>query len=95
MRGEHENGAYGPWLDLAAIERWLGIGGEYVLRLERLVQEGWITQDKDARSYVWRVGREVTVLRVERSPWPVRAWSWLIGRHYLKCHRTTRCVFQA
>ena len=40
MIAEHENGAYGPWLDLAAIERLLGIGGESVLRLERLVREG-------------------------------------------------------
>ena len=95
MVAENESGAYGPWLDLAAIELSLGLSGEDVLRLERLVQEGWVTQDKDARFYVWRVGREVTVLRVERSPWPVRAWSWLVGHHYLKCHRTVRCIFQA
>ena len=95
MAAEHESGEYGPWLDLAAIERLLHLGGESVLRLERLVREGWVTQSEDGRSYVWQVGRVVTVLRVERSRWPVRAWSWLVGRHYLKDHWTVRCVFHA
>ena len=95
MVAEHESGAYGPWLDLAAIERLLGLGGEDVLRLERLIQEGWVTPGEDGRSYVWQVGTEVTVLRVERSRWPVRAWGRLVGRHYLKDHRTVRCVFHA
>ena len=95
MVAENKSGTYGPWLDVAAIDLSLGRRSEDALRLKSLVREGWITQDGNARSYVWRVGAEVTVLTVRRSPWPVRAWSWLIGRHYLHRHRTVRCVFEA
>ena len=95
MVSGHGSGAYGPWLDAAAIERLLGLGGGGVLRLERLVQEGRVTPGEDGRSYVWRVGPEVTVLRVERSRWPARAWGRLVGRHYLRDHWTVRRIFSA